>query len=146
MATRKKGAAEPVPNHRQTPPAAPADHHDDELLGVHEAAKIFGGVHPSTFRRYWKTGCGVPEPVVLGVRGSGRTAQKLLWWRSELLAARARLPRASETDSSWRHRPHDRRHERADQCPPGGGKQAGGREEAVCEACAIEDLYNEEAE
>ena len=110
--TRQRTGTEPVPNYKQTPPAAPAGHHDDELVDVHEAAKIFGGVHASTFRRYWKNGC-VPEPVVLGARGSGKTAQKLLWWRSELLAARARLPRASAIDSSWRRRPHDRRHERA---------------------------------
>ena len=95
---QKRQGTEPVPNHRQTPPAAPADHHDDELVDKHEAARLFGGVHVSTWARYWKSGR-APEPVVLGADESGKTdqkPQKLLWWRSELLAARARLPRASE--------------------------------------------------
>ena len=81
----KKGTTMP----RKTPPAAPADHHhhDDELVDKHEAARLFC-VHVSTWARYWKSGR-APEPVALG-------PQKRLWWRSELLAARARLPRASE--------------------------------------------------
>ena len=113
MATkRRRDAAEPVPDHRKTPPAAPADHHDDELIDVHEAARLYGNVHESTFRRYVRNGS-APEPVLLGAQGAGRTSQTYRWWRSEVLAARAQAPRASQTDSSWRERPKDRRHERA---------------------------------
>ena len=95
-----------------SPESAPSHHHD-ELIPAAAAARLFG-VHVSTWRRYLQSGVAdIPEPVVLGVRGDGTTAQKFLWWKSEVLAARERLPRASDTDSSWRRRPHDRRHERA---------------------------------
>ena len=84
------------------PEAAPAAGHDaDELVTLAEAARIFG-IHPSTFRKYCRSG-DAPEPVVLGTRAAGKTAQAFRWWKSELLAYRRdQLPRASETDSSWR--------------------------------------------
>ena len=77
---------------------------DDELITLPEAARLFG-VHPSTFRRYVSSG-DAPEPVVLGSRGAEARAQAFRFWKSELLAFRRnQLPRASETDSSWRKRP-----------------------------------------
>lgn len=92
--------------------AAPAPHHDDELVDVHEASRLFGGIHVSTFRRFVSNGS-APEPVVLGTEGAARTSQTYRWWRSELLAARARAPRASQTDAAWKRRPASRKHEQA---------------------------------
>lgn len=78
-------------------------HADDVLLTLAQAAQLFA-VSARTFRRYTETGT-APEPVVLGAgEGGGRTAQTHRWWRSEVIDARARLPRRSETDSEWRRR------------------------------------------
>jgi len=83
---------------------------DDDLVDVATAAKIFGGVHRSTFRRWTREGI-APEPIVLG--GRGPTATTFRWRVGELRAALRKAPRASEVDDSWRRRPQDRKHERA---------------------------------
>lgn len=93
-------------------PGKPPEHHDDDLIDVREAARLYGGVHPTTFRRYAETGA-APEPVVLGAEGAPRTSQTYRWWKSEVLAARARAPRASQTDSVWKRRPAARKTEKA---------------------------------
>ena len=77
----------------ETLPAVPVGDEDDELISLAAAAALFG-THKSTFRRYSEQG-DAPEPVILGARGAGSKAQAYRYWKSEVLAARAALPRKS---------------------------------------------------
>lgn len=76
-----------------------------ELVNIREACRIFGGVHPSTLRRWVKSG-DAPAPVALGSRGVAaagpdkngrpRKPQALRWRRQELLDFIAGLPRTTD--------------------------------------------------
>lgn len=94
------------------------DADERELVTVAVAAKIFG-VHPQTFKKYVKSG-DAPEPLILGTRGRGRTAQAFRWRRSELRRwIDEEIPRASETDATFRGRSLADRGKSAAELPQG---------------------------